>query len=64
MKIRNADAQIISENFFDLPNQMYGYITADGIPLEHPEQVNPGDLLTIRLADGKISAQVTECSSI
>lgn len=29
MKIRNADAQIISENFFDLPNQMYGYITAD-----------------------------------
>ncbi len=42
----------------------YGYITADGIPLEHPEQVNPGDLLTIRLADGKISAQVTECSSI
>ena len=42
----------------------YGYITTDGIPLEHPEQVNPGDLLTIRLSDGKISAQVTECSSI
>ena len=29
MKIKNADAQIISENFFDLPNQMYGSITAD-----------------------------------
>ena len=29
MKINNADAQIISENFFDLPGQMYGHVTGD-----------------------------------
>lgn len=29
MNINNADAQIISENFFDLPGQMYGHVTGD-----------------------------------
>ncbi|MCM1338860.1 MAG: AsmA-like C-terminal region-containing protein, partial [Muribaculaceae bacterium] len=29
MKIEGADAQIISENFFDMPGQMYGFITGD-----------------------------------
>jgi len=29
MKIDNADAQIIAENFFDMPGQMYGIITGD-----------------------------------
>lgn len=29
MSINNADAQIISENFFDLPGQMYGHVTGD-----------------------------------
>ena len=29
MSIKNADAQIISENFFDMPGQMYGLVTGD-----------------------------------
>ena len=29
MTIKNADAQIIGENFFDLPGQMYGHVTGD-----------------------------------
>ncbi len=29
MNIKNADAQIISENFFDMPGQMYGNVTGD-----------------------------------
>ncbi len=29
MQIKNADAQIISENFFDMPGQMYGTVTGD-----------------------------------
>ncbi len=29
MKIDNADAAIISENFFDMPGQMYGTVTGD-----------------------------------
>ena len=29
MSIKNADAQIISENFFDMPGQMYGIVTGD-----------------------------------
>ena len=29
MKINNADAQIIAENFFDLTGQMYGTVTGD-----------------------------------
>lgn len=29
MRIENADAQIISENFFDMPGQMYGTVTGD-----------------------------------
>ncbi len=29
MTINNADAQIIAENFFDMPGQMYGTVTGD-----------------------------------
>ena len=29
MSIKDADAQIISENFFDMPGQMYGHVTGD-----------------------------------
>lgn len=29
MNIKDADAQIISENFFDMPGQMYGLVTGD-----------------------------------
>lgn len=29
MSIKSADAQIISENFFDMPGQMYGFVTGD-----------------------------------
>ena len=29
MNINNADAEIISENFFDMPGQMYGHVTGD-----------------------------------
>ena len=29
MHIKNADASIISENFFDMPGQMYGTVTGD-----------------------------------
>ena len=29
MSIKGADAQIISENFFDMPGQMYGLVTGD-----------------------------------
>lgn len=29
MQIKDADAQIISENFFDMPGQMYGTVTGD-----------------------------------
>lgn len=29
MKINNADAQIIGENFFDMPGQMYGRVTGN-----------------------------------
>ncbi len=29
MSIKNADAEIISENFFDMPGQMYGNVTGD-----------------------------------
>lgn len=29
MYVNNADAQIISENFFDMPGQMYGTVTGD-----------------------------------
>ncbi len=29
MNIKNADAEIISENFFDMPGQMYGLVTGD-----------------------------------
>lgn len=29
MSINNADAQIIGENFFDMPGQMYGRVTGD-----------------------------------
>src|SRR5574344_30020 len=29
MHIKDADAQIISENFFDMPGQMYGHVTGD-----------------------------------
>ncbi len=29
MHIQNADAQIISDNFFDMPGQMYGTVTGD-----------------------------------
>ena len=29
MQIKDADAQIISENFFDMPGQMYGSVTGD-----------------------------------
>jgi len=29
MQIKDADAQIISENFFDMPGQMYGLVTGD-----------------------------------
>ena len=29
MHINNADAQIISENFFDMPGQMFGTVTGD-----------------------------------
>ena len=29
MSVNNADAQIISENFFDMPGQMYGIVTGD-----------------------------------
>ena len=29
MRINNADAQIIAENFFDMPGQMYGTVTGD-----------------------------------
>ena len=29
MNIENADAEIISENFFDMPGQMYGSVTGD-----------------------------------
>jgi hypothetical protein len=29
MNIKDADAEIISENFFDMPGQMYGLVTGD-----------------------------------
>ena len=29
MQVKNADAQIIGENFFDMPGQMYGAVTGD-----------------------------------
>ncbi len=29
MNIKDADAEIISENFFDMPGQMYGFVTGD-----------------------------------
>lgn len=29
MQVKNADAQIIAENFFDMPGQMYGLVTGD-----------------------------------